>query len=234
MRGRRESAGGRLILLGAVAGLLAALLTWTRPADPALFPPPPGEAGVLVHVLDNGFHVDLAVPRDRLESGDGPLAQAVRSLPPGPWVLVGWGDARFYVDTSPIPSRLPDGARAFLRPGNPSVVMLYPWPREPRPSPARASLRLSEAGFERLRGRIEASLATRDGRPVAGPRRPHGDARFFASRETFSVVHLCNHWLAEVLHAGGVPVRPVRSITSGEIMRTVEAAAALDTAAAAD
>ena len=55
-------------------------------------------------------------------------------------------------------------------------------------------------------------------------------ARFFASRETFSILHLCNHWTAGVLNAGGVTIRPARSIFSSEVMRAVRAAE-LDTAA---
>ena len=55
--------------------------------------------------------------------------------------------------------------------------------------------------------------------------RPGDDARFFASRETFSIVHLCNHWTASVLAAGGVSVRPVRAILSSEVLRAVRAAA---------
>ena len=59
------------------------------------------------------------------------------------------------------------------------------------------------------------------------------DARFFASRETFSLVHLCNHWTAQVLAAGGVGVRPVRSVLSAEVMDAARAAA-LDTGGRGD
>ena len=225
----------RWIVLGALTGAAAALWSWTTPLVPGTLPAA-GQPGVTLHLLDNGFHTDLAVPRARLEAGDGPLAAATRSLGPGDWVLVGWGDAVFYVDQSPIRDRLPDGVRAFFRPGgNPSVVMLDPIQRSPdqmwRP-PTRAQFRLSEAGFARLRARLEASFETSDGAPrLSAARtglRPHDDARFFASVETFSAVHLCNHWSGELLRAAGLPVAPVRALTSGEIMRTVRRAAELD------
>ena len=32
---------------------------------------------------------------------------------------------------------------------------------------------------------------------------------FFVSGEGFSLVHLCNHWEAELLHAAGLPTTPV-------------------------
>jgi hypothetical protein len=213
----------RGLLLAALIGAVAALLTWTKPGDAT----PTGAPDTLVvQVLDNGFHTDLAVPREALVRRGGPLARAVAGLAPGDWILIGWGDARFYVDRSPIADRLPDGARAFLRPGNPSVVMLDPVTADPRLSYSEdsAALTLTQAQFDRLAARVEASLDLSDGAPRIATARPDDDARFFASRETFSILHLCNHWTAAVLNAGGVPVRPVQSITSAEVMRSVRAA----------
>ncbi|HEY1072793.1 DUF2459 domain-containing protein [Brevundimonas sp.] len=213
---------GRL-LIATLIGLIAALWTLTRPGDPALYPARPDETGVMVYLLDNGFHTDLVVPRAALIEGGGPLAEATAILGPGDWVLVGWGDATFYVDQSPIPGRLADGARAFFRPGNASVVMLDPEASDPtrrfRPED-RQVLRLSRAGMAGLRARVQASLATdAAGRPILAAARSGDDARFFESRETFWIGHLCNHWTAELLAAAGLPVRPFRAVTSGEVMR---------------
>ena len=211
----------RALMLAALIGLAAALLTWTRPGatDRATDP-------VVIQVLDNGFHTDIAVPRAALERRGGPLALAVQSLAPGDWILIGWGDAKFYVDQRPISDRLPDGARAFLHPGNRSVLMLAPRADDPRLAYGEdsAALTLSRARFDRLAARVEASLDLSNGRPHIAALRPGDDARFFASRETFSILHLCNHWTAGVLNAGGVAIRPVPAITSGEVMRSVRAA----------
>ncbi|MFA4938071.1 DUF2459 domain-containing protein [Brevundimonas sp.] len=212
----------RGLVLAALIGAIVALLTWTKPGDAKLSGAPDI---VVVQVLDNGFHTDLVVPREALVRRGGPLARVVAGLAPGDWILVGWGDARFYVDQSPISDRLPDGARAFFRPGNPSVVMLDPVAADPRLSYGEdsATLTLTRARFDRLAARVEASLDLSDGAPRIAAARPSDDARFFASRETFSILHLCNHWTAGVLNAGGVPVRPVQSITSAEVMRSVRA-----------
>ena len=107
-------------MLAALVGLAAALLTWTRPGATDREATDP----VVIQVLDNGFHTDIAMPRAALERRGGPLAHAVEALAPGDWILIGWGDAKFYVDQRPISDRLPDGARAFLHPGNRSVLML--------------------------------------------------------------------------------------------------------------
>lgn len=216
----------RSLILAAVVGAAVALLTWTRPGAPETRT----RDSVTIQVLDNGFHTDLAVPRAALMRRGGPLAQATAGLAPGDWISIGWGDARFYVDQSPIPDRLPDGARAFFRPGNASVVMLDPARDDPGAAHAGdvARLTLTRAQFDGLADRIEQSLALTDGRPRIVAARPGDDARFFASRETFSILHLCNHWTAGVLNAAGVPVRPVRSISSAEVVRSVRAAAVLD------
>jgi len=233
---RRERTGLGGFILAAVIGLAAALWTWTAPGDPALWPAPATGAGVEASLLDNGFHTDLALPRAALEARGGPLAEAVRGLPAGDWILIGWGDAKFYVDQSPIGDRLPDGARAFFRPGNASVVMLDPTQRDPRllyAEDGRRDFRLSQAGFEAMAARIEASLDLSDGAARLVAARPGDDARFFASHEHFWIGRLCNHWTAGVLNAAGMEMRPVRAITSGEIVATIDRAK-LDTAPAQD
>ena len=60
-------------------------------------------------------------------------------------------------------------------------------------------------------GRPPGSLADSDagGQPVriAGAAPP--DTAFFRSVEPFSLIHLCNHWTAELLNAAGLPTTPV-------------------------
>ena len=231
--GRRPHTGLGLILAAALVGFAGALWTWTAPGDLALWRAAPGTPAVELHLLDNGFHTDLAVPRAALESRPGPLAEAVRALPAGDWILIGWGDAKFYVDQSPMEGRLPDGLRAFFRPGNASVIMLDPARRDPRAlfaGDGRRSFRLTPAGFEALAAHVEASLDLSSGGPRIAAARAGDDARFFASRETFSISHLCNHWTAGVLNAAGLPVRPFRSIVSSELLAAIDRAE-LDTAA---
>lgn len=219
--------GGRRFILAALIGAAAAVWTWTAPGDPALWPARMDQPGVEASLLDNGFHTDLALPRAALEARGGPLAEAVRSLPPGDWILIGWGDARFYVEQGPINERLPDGARAFFRPGNPSVVMLDPVQRDPRllyAEDGRRDFRLTRAGFEAMAAHIEASLDLSSGAARLAVSRPGDDARFFASREHFWVGRLCNHWTAGVLNAGGMSTRPFRAIVSSEVVATVDRA----------
>jgi hypothetical protein len=227
MRKRREKTVLAPMIVAVLIGALAALWTWTASGDPALWPGATQGPGVEISLLDNGFHTDLAVPRAALEARGGPLAEAVKTLPPGDWILIGWGDAKFYVDQSPISDRLPDGARAFFRPGNPSVIMLDPTQRDPRTTFAedgRRDFRLSDAAFEAMAAHVEASLDLSSGGPQLAAARAGDDARFFASREHFGIGHLCNHWTAGVLNAAGMETRPVQSILSSEVVATVDRA----------
>jgi hypothetical protein len=219
---------GRFILIGLIAAL-AAVWTWTAPGDPRLSVLTPGETAVPVYVLDNGFHSDFVMPRAALTRHPGPLTDAVMALEPGDWILVGWGDAKFYVDQRPIAERLPDGARAFFAPGNASVLMLRPETQSPEQAflpEGRRVLSLPPDAFDAMRARIEDSLDLSRGEPFVAATRPGDPVRFYGSHEPFSILHLCNHWAGELLHAAGLSIRPVRTLTSGEVGQTVDRARA--------
>lgn len=213
------------VLIAGLLGLVAGVWTWTRSGAEVA---PSGGPPVVIHILNNGFHTDLAVPRAALEARGGPLAEASRSMGPGDWILIGWGDATFFVDTSPMEGRLLDGARAFFRPGNPSVVMLDPHTGDPSrglPADRVHTLRISQAAFAAMTGRVEDSLALQTGRARLSTARPGSGAHFFASHEHFWIGYLCNSWTARVLNAAGLDIRPMRAVTAGEVVATVDRAA---------
>lgn len=219
-----------------IAGLIGALLgltSWIE-AGPAL---PAGDgSGVPVRVDSNGFHTDLVMDRAPLMARGGPLAALVADLGPGEAVRIGWGDARFYVDQSPIVSRLPDGVRALVAPGNPSVVMLSPIDRlTPVRDPDRqVQLRLSPEAFEALAARIEASLDLAGGTARLSATGPDGRTRFYGSTETFWIGRMCNRWTAEVLQAAGLTVHPGRTVVAGAVLADARSAVPLDRPGAGD
>jgi uncharacterized protein (TIGR02117 family) len=204
----------RLRLRYVAAAFLLLLLILTvataRPGDRRLYPPRPADAQV-VYLIDNGFHSDLALPRAAILAQGGPLAVAAARASPDAWIMVGWGDARFYEAASPWQDRLLDAARAALG-GRPTTVHLEGVPT--RPDLAwRSGVRripLSGAGLAALMARVDRSFALdRSGAPIFLPVQRVPDEAFFASREGFSAFHLCNHWTAELLAAAGLPTTPV-------------------------
>lgn len=191
--------------------LLVLLLVTTctaRPGDLTIYPPHKGEPTVSLYLIDNGYHTDIALPGELLARTGGETAQAARQLKPNNWVLAGWGDHRFYVETGPWIDRAPDGLRALFMPGNASVIRLTGLPKNPLLvyGDAAVEVKVSRQSFEQMVARIDRSFV--DGPQLAdAPRRPQ--QLFFRSVEDFSFVHLCNHWTAEVLSAGGLGVTPV-------------------------
>jgi uncharacterized protein (TIGR02117 family) len=191
--------------------LVLITLATAKGADPALYPPKSGH-GVAIFLVDNGTHTDLAIERNAIVAHGGPIAWAVGRTTSAPWVMVGWGDARFYEATSPWQDRILDGLRALLG-GRPTVVHLEGVAERPDLAWGAEGVHriwLSPAGLAALLTRGDRAFRLNaGGAPIFIPTdRPAGEA-FFESGEDFSLVHLCNHWTAELLHAAGLPVTPV-------------------------
>ncbi|HZZ88989.1 MAG TPA: DUF2459 domain-containing protein [Caulobacteraceae bacterium] len=201
--------GGRRWAAAILVLAFLLILATARGGDPKLYPPKPGET-VIVYLVDNGFHSDIAAPTAAIEAHGGALAEAARRASAEPWMLIGWGDKRFYEADTPALSRIPDGLAALLG-GRPTAVHLEGvWGEPDRvwKSGVRR-IALSRAGFAALLDRADLSLIKNDvGAPVMAPIRRVKDEAFFASGEIFSALHLCNHWTAELLHAAGLPVTP--------------------------
>ena len=213
----------RIVSWGAVGAALvaAAAAATSRPGDRSLYPARgPAAAGLTVYVVYNGFHSDLEVPASFLARGRGAGAAAAAELAASRWVALGWGDATFYQGQGLGPARLLAFVHSAVWPRNASVVHLSGEDDPLRPSPGWKALRLtlSPAGAEKLRARLDASFALRDGRPWPTGDAPPGagrpQARFFRSRENAWALHVCNHWTAELLNAAGAPITPMLDLTT--------------------
>lgn len=205
----RTNLAGRIAAIAIVFLLLATLAT-ALPGDATLYPAKPGR-GVEIYVVDNGFHSDIAAPRSAIVAAGGAIADATSRTTAQPWVLIGWGDEKFYEAQSPWQGRIPDGVRALVG-GRPTVVHL--WGVAARPDLAwREGVRriiVSPAGLAALLRRADRAFALgADGAPIERAVQHDADEGFFASSEGFSLVHLCNHWTAELLAAAGLPTTPV-------------------------
>ena len=192
--------------------LIIITLATAKGGDPALYPAKPG-LGVQVFIVDDGAHSDLAIPRAELIAHGGEIGPAAAATTTEPWVLVGWGDARFYEATSPWQDRILDGLRAALG-GRPTVVHLQGIAQSPDKvwgSNGVHALTLSPAGLAALLTRADRSFAVGNAggavHVAVADREP--DEAFFQSTEDFSLIHLCNHWTAQLLNAAGLPVTPV-------------------------
>jgi hypothetical protein len=223
-RARRRLSGVALAIT--LIGATATGCAYTRAGDPDLYPARPGQPAVTLYLVNNGYHTNLAIPRERLVARAGPSAEAVSTLPAEPWVLAGFGDAVFYKERGAGVRRFGSALRAMFAPGNRSLINLETLEAPPpRLFAARhiAPVILSEPGFEKLMAELDESFKLENGRVIdAGPgiERP-ADSRFFEGSLSFSVMRICNHWVGNLLGEAGVPIRPVAATHPRGLMEDV-------------
>jgi uncharacterized protein (TIGR02117 family) len=219
MRWARRAGLGAAAAL--VALIVAAVLT-ARPADPALWPPRPGEPHIEVFVVSHGWHSGLVLPLAAIEDvvarGDHPghaaLFALVQQFSGYRHLELGWGDEGFYRHV-PDMGALTFGLamRALLHPGNSSVVHVVGVAvpvMEAFPRADIVRIELTARGFLRMLAALEASFV-REGDAAAQPLGPglYGPSLFYRGTDTFHMFNVCNHWVARLLAMAGVPTAPV-------------------------
>jgi uncharacterized protein (TIGR02117 family) len=203
-----------------LAVFLIAALVSVRFGDRQLYPPAAGEPTITTYVVNHGYHAGLTLPRAALERvasrhAHRTVTAVTTRFGAYGWIEFGWGDEGFY-RTVPTVAALTAGTalRALFMPGNASVLHVVGLRHDPPaafPTLDMVPVVLSEAGFERLVARLEGSFAQGpDNQPPAdlGPGL-YGPSLFYRGDGTFSILRVCNHWVADLLDAAGVPTAPV-------------------------
>jgi uncharacterized protein (TIGR02117 family) len=223
---------GRVVLgVVTITAVLAVVALMTlRRGDPALWPPAPGSKTVTVFVISHGYHAGIALPRalaGEVAARDGwpAFGRVTERFAAYPWLEVGWGDEGFYREVPTIASlNVGSALRALLRPGNPSVVHVVGLQAEP-PAVFRHSdvvrLDLSEAGFARLAAKVDATFfrAPGGGQPHELGPGLYGPSLFYRAVGTFHLFNVCNHWIADLLDAAGIPtVRALWTLPAGLLL----------------
>ena len=227
---------GRRFLVGIAAlavVLVAAILATLRSGDRTLYPVPAGEPIARAFVVSHGYHAGVVLPRSTLADaasrrGYAALIAVGTRFGAFPFLEFGWGDEEFYRSVPTIASvTVTMAARALFLPGNRSVLhvvgLSYP-PRAAFPLADIIALDLSPEGFERVLVRIDATFAPAGaGHPAddAGPGL-YGPSRFYRARGTFNILHVCNHWLADLLDAAGVPTAPFLATLPAGVLLDLE------------
>lgn len=211
--------------------ILAAILT-ARSADPVLWPPGPDEPRVEIFVVSHGYHSGLVLPRETIAEAARQRSHlalgAVAQRFSGYGLLeIGWGDESFYRHVPDVASLTFGLAmRALFRLGNPSVVHVVGLPGPPREVFPRADIvrvELSSRGFARMLDALEASF----GKEGASPPEPlgsglYGPSLFYRGVEAFHVFNVCNHWVARLLAAAGLPIAPVPATLPAGLLLDLE------------
>lgn len=179
-----------------------------------------GEGGTTIYVVSNGWHTGLILPASA-EGIDLSLIFRPTDLSDpdlaGDWLLFGWGDRGFYLNTPTWAEFSPRTALVALAGSGETLLHVDHLARpeevaDPRP------VRLSRAEYARLvRGIVATARAGPDGRPMA---RPGYGARdlFYEARGRYSAFRTCNIWTRDRLAEAGVAVG-VWTPFSGGVMR---------------
>jgi uncharacterized protein (TIGR02117 family) len=216
-RPARRFGYGLLITAGLFVAVVAATTRW---GDRALWPPQPAAPTTEIFIVSHGYHAGIVVPRRAIAEpasrrGLGALGLVARRFADFDWLEIGWGDEGFYREVPTTASlTMALAVRALFWPGNRSVLHVVGVKNDPRstfPNSDIARVDLGALGFERMVDKLEASFARAPGGvepEVLGPGL-YGPSLFFRANGAFHLFSVCNHWLAGLLDAAGVPTSPV-------------------------
>jgi uncharacterized protein (TIGR02117 family) len=224
--------------------LAAAAVLTARTGDPKLYPPPAGAPGVEVFIVSHGYHAGIVLPRASTADiagtvGHHALSAVASRFGAYPWLEIGWGDEGFYTSVPTIGSlTVPLALRALFRPGNPTVVHVVGVAQHPRqtfPNVDIVRLRLGAAGFAQLLRRLDATFA-RDQGGLVEPMGPglYGPSLFYRGVGAFHLFNVCNHWIADLLDAAGVPTAPLLATLPFGLLADLKRRAGAEPLAAAD
>jgi uncharacterized protein (TIGR02117 family) len=205
-----------------IAALLLAVLTiaTARWGDSSLWPPAPGAPVTEIFIVNHGYHAGIAVPRAALAEQASrrdlsALGYVAARFADFEWLEIGWGDEGFYRYVPTAESlTVALALRALFRPGNPSVLHVVGINNDPRAMFANSDLvriGLSNAGFARVAAMLDATFARGKGSVMPQELGPglYGTSLFFRASGAFHLFNVCNHWIARVLDAAGIPTAPV-------------------------
>ena len=195
------------LLLGSVFGLYL-IAAWIGSSFPANADWRPARSGVTIYVVTNGYHSGLILPVS--EGGeDWSLIIRPTDLPDprdaGNWLLFGWGDREFYLDTPTWSDIRPKTVVPALVGSNHTLVHVDHLKDLHEVLDARA-VALTRVQYRRLTTFIKTSMVLdAEGRGEAIPGYGSRDV-FYAARGRYSALRTCNVWTGEALVAAGVKV----------------------------
>ena len=184
-------------------------------ADSARAPIEPPQPAV-VYVTYNFYHSDVIVSRAMLLAQPDAISRAVAGATEAPWLLVGWGDDAFGRHSKNKLLRMLKGLEALLLPNGRSAMRIVGLQDPATPVEDYSAVREIPMTAEELAGvrqRLERSLSRADdGGPISTHIVAMSGEHFFESPETYSLFHQCNHWIGEILQAGGAHTTPAFDI----------------------
>jgi uncharacterized protein (TIGR02117 family) len=199
--------------LGVVLAGLALLLVLADAPGKGGGERPPGEAEAVL-LLSHGYHSGVVLPRARLAEIAATenlpaLAALIERFAGHDWLEIGWGDENFYRNVARLElATVHHALRALFVPGNTAVLHVVGFSVSPEVAFPRGDflrVMLPAGGLTQMARGIDAT-ATRaaDGDLVDLGAGLYGPSRFFRAGGTFSIMQVCNHWVAGLVRSAGL------------------------------
>ena len=176
--------------------------------------------GTTIYIIDNGYHSGLILPA-AAEGIDLSMIFRPTDLPDpndaGDWLIFGWGDREFYLNTPTWAEVKPRTIVSALI-GSKEALLHVDHVKRPDEAVAPRPIRLSRAAYRRLVARILADTKRgADGFPMVIPGYGSRDV-FYPAHGRYTLFQTCNNWTRDVLAEAGVKVGWWTPFSSG-VMR---------------
>jgi uncharacterized protein (TIGR02117 family) len=171
-----------------------------------------------IFLLHNGWHAALAVRESDIVLSEFPEK---RDFPGAEYFEISWGDADYFPD--PNAGMLGAIKAGLWSSGSVIHIVGFVGAVEKIYRDAEIiEITLTSDRFGRLIAFIGADFSRPDPgtKAIASPGL-FPNSRFYPARSKFSALRTCNTWLAEALHAAGLPVNPRSVITAGQLAEEV-------------
>lgn len=185
------------VLAGIGGSLIPANDDWEEP-----------ESGITIYIHDNGIHAGLILPRANSIADWSDLVRPEDLPDPrdaSEWLLFGWGDRVFYVETPTWWDLRPQTAVIALFGSEASLVHVDHIPSF-APADTIRAITVTPDQYARIAETIRAQFAL-DTEGRAQPVRGYGAYDvFYEAHDRYSAIQTCNEWTGRILRDAGVRV----------------------------
>jgi uncharacterized protein (TIGR02117 family) len=171
------------------------------------------QSGTTIYLYDNGIHTSILLPRMVVSSPDlvaSPVEQRIGdpnfpgSAAAYPWLMVGWGDARFYRETPRWADfRAGTGLAAIVGSGE---ALVHVDRIDRLPTSGLRRIIVNDREYQALVGFIDRAIASdATGGAQAQPGYTADDRFYSATGDyRYSALFTCNNWVSAALAEAGV------------------------------
>jgi len=166
-----------------------------------------------VYVARRGWHIDVGYAKQDLRE---PLRSLASHFPDAKFIFFGFGDRHYLED---VRNQHGPALLAALWPGR-AIILVTTIQAEPGEAFGNTQVIALPADEQQLKGSqdyVWQSLQSQGDSVAVYRAGPYPGSYYFLATATYSAFHTCNTWAAQVLHAGGYPIRVQGVLFAGQL-----------------